>query len=56
MPRIGPAGVADDDFVVGRENVDELALGLVAPLQTDDACAGHGEILTEPVKSRRLRT
>ncbi len=28
--------------LVSGENVDELALGLVTPLQTDDACAGHG--------------
>jgi hypothetical protein len=56
MAGVRAARVADDDFVILGEDVDEFALGLVAPLQTDDACAGHGEILTEPVKSRRLRT
>jgi hypothetical protein len=39
---VGTAGVADDDVVILGEDVDELALGLVAPLQTDDAGAGHG--------------
>jgi hypothetical protein len=42
VPRIGAARVADDDFVLLGQDVDELALGLVTPLQTDDACAGHG--------------
>ena len=44
---IRPAGVADDDIVGFGEDVDELALGLVAPLQADHAGAGHGlEVLT----------
>ena len=48
--------VADDDLVVLGEDVDEFALGLVAPLQTDDTGAGHGmEILTTS-DGRRLQT
>ena len=33
---VGPAVVADDDVVLGRQQVDDLALALVAPLQADD--------------------
>jgi hypothetical protein len=44
---VGPALVANDDLMVFREDVDEFALGLVTPLQTDDAGAGHcSEILS----------
>ena len=47
---VGTAGVADDDVVLAGEDVDELPLGLVTPLQTDDTGAGHGE-----TTSRRFR-
>ena len=33
--------VADDDVVLVGQQVDELALGLVAPLQTDHASNAH---------------
>jgi hypothetical protein len=36
--------------VLAGEDVDELSLGLVTPLQTDDTGAGHGE-----TTSRRFR-
>lgn len=48
---VGPALVADDDIVVLREQIDDLALGLIAPLQTDDTrgrhCDAPGEFLQE---------
>ena len=34
--------VFNDQVVLLRKNVDELAFGLVTPLQSDDAGAGHG--------------
>ena len=37
------AEIATGAVRVAREDVDELALGLVPPLQADDAGAGHGE-------------
>jgi hypothetical protein len=40
---VGAALIADDDLVVFGEDVDELAFGFVTPLQTDNACAGHGK-------------
>ena len=55
VARVGPARVADDDVVIFGQDVDELALGLVAPLQTDDAGAGHGpEVLTTRENGERL--
>ena len=38
---VGPAVVADDEVVLVAEQIDDLALGLVAPLQADHARAGH---------------
>ena len=35
MPGVRPALIADDDIVLIRQQVDDLALGLVAPLQSD---------------------
>jgi len=35
--------VADDYFMVFRQDVNELALGFVTPLQADNACSGHDE-------------
>jgi hypothetical protein len=39
---VGAALIADDDLVVLGEDVNEFAFGFVTPLQTDNACAGHG--------------
>ena len=39
---VGPALIANDDVVLLGQQVDDLALGLVAPLQTDDASTRHG--------------
>ena len=41
MPGVGPALIADDDVVLFGEQVDDLALGLVAPLQSDHASSRH---------------
>ena len=38
---VGAAVVADDEVVLVGEEIDDLALGLVAPLQADDTGAGH---------------
>ena len=37
---VGAAVVADDEVVLVGEQIDDLALGLVAPLQADDTGAG----------------
>ncbi len=41
MAGIGPALVADDDIVLLGEQIDNLALGLVAPLQSDNTGGRH---------------
>ncbi len=41
VPGVGPAVVADDEVELVAEQIDDLALGLVAPLQADDARTGH---------------
>src|SRR5262249_2817945 len=38
---VGPAVVADHELVPVPEQIDELPLGLVAPLQADDTGARH---------------
>ena len=38
---VGPAVVADDEVVPLGEQIDDLAFGLVAPLEADDTGAGH---------------
>ena len=38
---VGAAVVANDEVVLVGEEIDDLALGLVAPLQADDTGAGH---------------
>ena len=43
VARVGAALVADDDVRVLREQVDDLALPLVAPLRPDDHGGGHGD-------------
>ena len=43
VPRVGAALVADDDVRVLGEQVDDLALPLVAPLRPDDDGGGHGD-------------
>ena len=45
MSGVGPALVADDDFMPFGQQVDDLALGLVAPLQTDHASNRHRKAL-----------
>ena len=42
MARVGAAVVANDDIMVIGEEIDDLAFGLVAPLEADDTGAGHG--------------
>src|SRR5258708_15696035 len=39
---VGPAVVANDKVVLVGEQIDNFALGLVAPLQADDTGAAHG--------------
>ena len=41
VPGVGPAVVADDEVVVVGEEVDDLALGLVAPLEANHTRRGH---------------
>src|SRR4029079_14855550 len=41
VPGIGAALVADNDVVLLSQQIDELALGFVAPLQTNDTSSGH---------------
>ena len=41
MAGIGPAVVTDDEVVLFREEIDDFAFGLVAPLQADDTSTGH---------------
>ena len=41
MAGVGAAVVADDEIVLVGEQIDDLALGLIAPLQADDTGAGH---------------
>ena len=41
MAGVGAAVVADDEVVAVGEQIDDLALGLVAPLQADDTGAGE---------------
>src|SRR5262245_20965685 len=38
---VGAALITDDKIVFAGQDVDDLALGFVAPLQTDNASAGH---------------
>ena len=48
---VGAALIADDDVVLAGQQVDDLALGLVAPLQTDHASTRHVTIShTIPVR------
>ena len=42
VPGVRPALIADDEIVLAGQQVDDLALGFVAPLQTDDASSRHG--------------
>jgi hypothetical protein len=42
MPRVRAALITDDEIVLRRQQVDDLPLGFVAPLQTDDTRSGHG--------------
>jgi hypothetical protein len=41
MAGVGAAVVADDAIVLVGEQVNNLALGFVAPLQADDAAAAR---------------
>jgi hypothetical protein len=42
MAGVGAAVVTDHEVVIVGEQVNNLSLGLVAPLQTDDTGTGHG--------------
>ena len=48
VPRVRAAVVAADEIGVLREQVDDLALALVAPLGADDDGAGHARSLSRP--------
>ena len=48
VPRVRPAVVAADDVGVLGEQVDDLALALVAPLRTDDHGRGHARSVPAP--------
>ena len=50
VPGVGAAAVADDDVGVLGEEIDDLALALVAPLEADD----NGISLQERGHNRRL--
>ena len=41
VPGVCAALIADDEVVLAGKEVDDLAFGFVAPLQTDNASAGH---------------
>ena len=43
MTGIRAALITDDEVVLTSEDIDDFALGFVAPLQTDNASAGHIE-------------
>ena len=47
VPGVRAALIANDEVVLAGQPVDDLALGFVAPLQTDDASAGHGMLKAE---------
>ena len=53
MAGVGPALVADDHIMLLGQQVDELAFGLVAPLQTDNASARQSENLKRKSESKR---
>ena len=52
MARVGAALVADHDVLVLGEQVDDLAFGLVAPLQTNNARTRHSVTPFETVDNR----
>jgi hypothetical protein len=41
MTGVGATVIANDQVVLIRQEIDDLALRLVAPLQADDTGAGH---------------
>ena len=45
MPGVGPSLVPHDDVVLVAEQVDDLPLGLIAPLKAHDARRTHGILL-----------
>ncbi len=55
MPGVRAALVADDEVVLTGQEVDDLALGFVAPLQTDNASAGHSETVRGCAKKGGMR-
>ena len=42
MACVRAALIADDEIMLTSQQVDDLAFGFVAPLQTDNASARHG--------------
>src|SRR2546429_427961 len=56
MTCIGAAVVANDEIMLFREQIDDFAFGLVAPLQADDTGAGHSTYLARRAgwRARRL--
>ena len=55
VPGVRPAVVAADDVGVLREQVDDLALALVAPLRADDHGRRHDRSVPEPPAGGRRR-
>ena len=45
MAGVGPALVADHDIVLFGQQIDDLAFGFVAPLETDHASYRHRKAL-----------
>ena len=54
VARVRPALVAADEVRLLREQVDDLAFPLVAPLRADDHGRGHGAIVPDPAESYSL--
>src|SRR5262245_64181760 len=58
VPGVRPTLVTDDVIRLGREEIDDLALALVAPLRAEDAEGRHGSRAVERGRGKRpiLRT
>ena len=41
VPRIGPSLITDHEVLPLGQQIDELTLGLIAPLQSNHALSGH---------------
>ncbi len=43
MAGVGPALIADDNLMLPGQEIDDLSLGLVPPLQANHTRSGHGD-------------